>query len=188
VGRILNENKDSRSLGFVRTIESNRAAGHQVKRRLSEQGQVSDGVTVFTDGAPGLRCLLMSALPKATHILDWSHLTRRLKVLKRVLFGKEAINQFPTANAHSEQQLTASSSRLFLRFKVDDVGPTLSLFDDWRQHLRRYFPAAATIVGKHGNLLLVELDQGANMYAVLGWPHVHRDNLNIFSGFRRKLL
>jgi len=96
VGKILNENKVSRSLGFVRTIESNRAAGHRLKRRLSEQGQITDGVTLFTDGDPGLRCLLMSALPKATHILDWFHLTRRLTVLKRVLFGKEAINQFPT--------------------------------------------------------------------------------------------
>jgi hypothetical protein len=96
VGRILNENKDSRSLGFVRTIESNSAAGHRLKRRMSEQGRIADGLTVFTDGDPGLRCLLMSALPKATHILDWFHLTRRLTVLKRVLFGKEAINQFPT--------------------------------------------------------------------------------------------
>ncbi len=96
VGRIISENKDSRSLGFVRTIENNRAAGHRLKRRLSEQGQISAGVAVFTDGDPGLRCLLMSALPNATHILDWFHLTRRLTVLKRVLFGQEAINQFPT--------------------------------------------------------------------------------------------
>ena len=66
---------------------------------MSEQGQISAGVTVFTDGDPGLRCLLMSALPKATHILDWFHLTRRLTVLKRVLFGQEAINQFPDRTA-----------------------------------------------------------------------------------------
>jgi hypothetical protein len=94
VGRILNENKDSRSLGFVRTIEGNSAAGHRLRQRLNELGQITDGVTVFTDGDPGLRCLLMSALPKATHILDWYHLMRRLTVLKRVLFGKEAIKQF----------------------------------------------------------------------------------------------
>ncbi len=96
VGRILYENNNSRSLGFVRTIESNSAAGHRLKQRIREQGQITDGITVFTDGDPGLRCLLMSALPKATHILDWYHLTRRLTVLKRVLLGKEAIKQFPT--------------------------------------------------------------------------------------------
>ena len=97
LGRILNENKGSRSLGFVRTIDNNAAAGHRLKQRLSEQGQISDKVTVFTDGDPGLRCLLTSALPKATHILDWYHLTRRLTVLKNVLFSKEAIKQFPTS-------------------------------------------------------------------------------------------
>ncbi len=96
VGRILNDNEDSRSLGFVRTIENNSAAGHRLKQRLSEQGQIIDGVTVFTDGDPGLRRLLLSTLPKATHILDLYHLTRRLTVLKRVLFGKEAIKQFQT--------------------------------------------------------------------------------------------
>ena len=88
VGRILNENKDPRSLGFVRTIESNRAAGHRLKQRLHEQGHhINDNITVFTDGDPGLRCLLWSAPPKATHILDWYHLTRCLTVLKRVLFA-----------------------------------------------------------------------------------------------------
>ena len=97
VGRILNENKGSRSLGFVRTIDNNVAAGHRLKQRLSEQGQISDKVTVFTDGDPGLRCLLTSALPKATHILDWYHLTLRPTVLKNVLFGKETIKQFPTS-------------------------------------------------------------------------------------------
>lgn len=63
---------------------------------MREQGQISAAVTVFTDGDPDLRSLLMSALPKATHILGWYHLTRRLTVLERVLYGKEAINQFPT--------------------------------------------------------------------------------------------
>ena len=94
VGRILCKNKASRSLGFVRSIEGNRAAGDRLKLRLSEQGPIADDVTVLTDGDPGLRCLLISALPKATHLLDWFHLTRRLTVLKRVLHGKEAIKQF----------------------------------------------------------------------------------------------
>ena len=94
VGRILGENKDSRSFGFVRSIESNGAASDRLKRRLREQGQEADNVTVLTDGDPGLRDLLMSALPNATHLLDWFHLTRRLTVLKRVLHGKEAIDQF----------------------------------------------------------------------------------------------
>lgn len=95
VGRIINKKSDSRSLGFVRAVESNQAAGHRLKTRLGECGKASTGVAVFTDGDPGLRCLLLSALPKAKHILDWFHLTRRLTVLKTILFGKEAIKHFP---------------------------------------------------------------------------------------------
>ena len=67
-----------------------------MKQRLSEQGQIPNKLNVFTDGDPGLKGILMSALPKAVHILDWFHLTRRLTVLKTVLYGKEAIKQFPT--------------------------------------------------------------------------------------------
>jgi len=63
VGRILHENNGSRSLGLERTIKSNRAVGNRLTQRLSEQGQITEGVTVFTDGDPGLRGLLMSALP-----------------------------------------------------------------------------------------------------------------------------
>jgi len=82
----------------VRSVESNSAAGDRLKRRLCEHGQVADEVTVLTDGDLGLRGLLMSALPKAAPILDWFHFTRRLTVLKRVLYGKDAIDQFPSCD------------------------------------------------------------------------------------------
>tara|TARA_E500000305_G_scaffold12793_2_gene8752 strand:+ start:435 stop:1835 length:1401 start_codon:yes stop_codon:yes gene_type:complete len=95
VGRIINKGRDSRSLGFVRAIESNQVAGHRLRQKFSEQGKVANGVSVFTDGDPGLRRLLLTALPKARHILDWYHLTRRLTVLKTILLGKEAIKHFP---------------------------------------------------------------------------------------------
>ena len=65
VGRILSENNDSRSLGFVRTIENNREAGDRLKQRIGEKGPIINPITVLTDGDPGLRDLLMSALPKA---------------------------------------------------------------------------------------------------------------------------
>ena len=78
----------------MRKIEGNSAAGHRLRRRLSEQGQITDRVTLFTHGDPGLKGLLLLAMPKITHILVWYHLTRRLTVLKRVLLGKDAIKQF----------------------------------------------------------------------------------------------
>jgi hypothetical protein len=54
VGRTLRENEDSRSFGFVRSIESNGAAVGRLKQRLSEQGPMADEVTVLSDGDPGL--------------------------------------------------------------------------------------------------------------------------------------
>lgn len=74
VGRVISKKSNSRSLGFVRAVESNRAAGHRLKKRLSECGKASTGVAVFTDGDPGLKYLLLSALPETKHILDWFHL------------------------------------------------------------------------------------------------------------------
>ncbi len=110
VGRILGDKNASRSIGFVRSLERNAAASHRLKRRVQEQGHRSDNVTVFSDGDTGLRCLQMTAFPKATHILDWYHLTRRLTVLKRVLYGEEAINQIPT-NYHDPLCKTLTSMK-----------------------------------------------------------------------------
>ena len=45
VGRILSKNKGSRSLGFVRTIDSNHAASDRLMKRLCEQGPMTDDVT-----------------------------------------------------------------------------------------------------------------------------------------------
>jgi len=55
VGRILRENNDSRSLGFVRSIDNNQVAVDRLKQRIGEQGSVTDPVTAFTDGDPGLK-------------------------------------------------------------------------------------------------------------------------------------
>ena len=96
VGRILSKNKGSRSLGFVRTLECDGVAGERLKQRLREYGTTTETVTAMTDGDTGLRGLILSALPQARPILDWFHLTRRLTVLKRVLYGEEAIDQFET--------------------------------------------------------------------------------------------
>lgn len=95
VGRILADDSSSRSVGFVRTVENNDQVRHRLQHRVAEQGHAADGVVVFTDGDPGMRLLQLSALPKATHVLDWFHLTRHLTVLKTVLNGKPAVAQLP---------------------------------------------------------------------------------------------
>jgi hypothetical protein len=51
---------------------------------------------VFTDGDRRLRDLQLCVLPKATHVLDWYHLTRRLTVLSNVVCSRQAAEQLPS--------------------------------------------------------------------------------------------
>src|SRR5215472_16233848 len=72
--------------GFVQTYDDAKP-----KRRLYEvlhaQGlQMNQEMTFLSDGDDTLRALQMEMSPKATHILDWFHLTMKLTVLGQ--FGK----------------------------------------------------------------------------------------------------
>jgi len=71
--------------GFVQTLDT------QSKRRLyevlqSQDLQMNQAITFLSDGDDKLRALQMEMSPKATHILDWFHLTMKLTVLGQ--FGK----------------------------------------------------------------------------------------------------
>src|SRR5439155_25415020 len=84
------EDEDAQSpshkrLGFVQTLDT------QSKRRLYEmlqsQGlQMNQAITFLSDGDDTLRELQLEMSPKATHILDWFHLTMKLTVLEQ--YGK----------------------------------------------------------------------------------------------------
>src|SRR5215467_16344614 len=72
--------------GFVQTYDDAKP-----KRRLHEvlhsQGlQMNQEITFLSDGNDTLRALQLEMSPKATHILDWFHLTMKLTVLGQ--FGK----------------------------------------------------------------------------------------------------
>lgn len=78
-GRRLRGTEPSRSVAFVRIVDA------EATRRV---GAMAAGATeVFTDGDTQLRQWQMTALPQATHILDWYHLRRRVDQLDRVVHG-----------------------------------------------------------------------------------------------------
>ena len=77
----------------MRTVDQHSRT--RVQRAVAEQGKTSDHLMVFTDGDSRLRDLQLCVLPKATHVLDWYHLTRRLTVLSHVVCSKEAAEQLP---------------------------------------------------------------------------------------------
>src|SRR5258705_8800115 len=93
-GRLLADDGAQSSVGFVRTVDQHSRT--RVQRAVAEQGKSSDNLMVFTDGDSRLRDLQLSVLPKATHVLDWYHLTRRLTVLSNVVCSKEAAAQLPS--------------------------------------------------------------------------------------------
>ena len=76
------------SVGFVRTVDQHSRT--RVQRAVAEQGKSSDHLMVLTDGYSRLRDLQLSVLPRATHVLDWYHLTRRLSVLRNVVCSRQA--------------------------------------------------------------------------------------------------
>src|SRR6185436_10466257 len=66
--------------GFVQTLDT------KSKRRLyevlqSQDLQMNQEITFLSDGDDKLRDLQLELSPKATHILDWFHLTMKLTVL-----------------------------------------------------------------------------------------------------------
>jgi len=76
-------------LGFVQTLDT------KPKRRLYEvlqsQGlQMNHNITFLSDGDDTLRKLQWEMSPKATHLLDWFHLTMKLTVLDQ--FGKGLVH------------------------------------------------------------------------------------------------
>src|SRR6266852_3445080 len=76
-------------LGFVQTLDT------KPKRRLYEvlqsQGlQMNHNITFLSDGDDTLRQLQLEMSPKATHLLDWFHLTMKLTVLGQ--FGKGLVH------------------------------------------------------------------------------------------------
>jgi len=75
--------------GFVQTLDT------QPKRRLYEvlhspDLQMNQEITFLSDGDDKLRALQWEMSPKATHLLDWFHLSMKLTVLGQ--FGKGLVH------------------------------------------------------------------------------------------------
>jgi hypothetical protein len=67
--------------GFVQTLDT------KSKRRLyevlrSQDFQMNQEITFLSDGDDTLRQLQLEMSPKATHLLDWHHLSMKLKLGK----------------------------------------------------------------------------------------------------------
>jgi hypothetical protein len=71
--------------GFVQTLDT-KSKRHLYEVLHSQDLQMNQEITFLSDGDDTLRHLQLEMSPKATHILDWHHLTMKLTVLGQ--YGK----------------------------------------------------------------------------------------------------
>jgi hypothetical protein len=118
-------------LGFVQTLDT------KPKRRLYEvlhsQGlQMNQKITFLSDGDDKLRELQLEMSPKATHILDWHHVTMKLTVLGQ--YGKGLVQCEAVIGAEICDQIERLKWSLWhgqvdkALGKIDDVETSIESF------------------------------------------------------------
>lgn len=87
--------------------------GALVRRSLDAVGRTKDAaLTAFTDGCPGLRCILADAGVAGPPILDWFHAAMRLQHLKQIASALPADNP---AQAEAKAVIVEKVERLHWR-------------------------------------------------------------------------
>src|SRR3989454_5029696 len=134
--------------GFVQTLDT------QSKRRLyevlqSQDLQMNQAITFLSDGDDTLRALQMEMSPKATHILDWFHLTMKLTVLDQ--FSKGLVQ----CEAVLGEQIRAQIDRLKWALwhaqvdkalgKIDDLKTSSAPFEETYARFPRLIKALAAL-------------------------------------------
>jgi len=127
--------------GFVQTYDDAKP-----KRRLHEvlhaQGlQMNQEMTFLSDGDDTLRALQIEMSPKATHILDWFHLTMKLTVLGQ--FGKGLVQ----CEAVLGEQIRDQIERLKWSLWHGQVDKALGKIDDLESAIESFEGTYARYAG-----------------------------------------
>jgi hypothetical protein len=135
--------------GFVQTYDDAKP-----KRRLHEvlhaQGlQMNQEMTFLSDGDDTLRALQMEMSPKATHILDWFHLTMKLTVLGQ--FGKGLVQCEAVLGEQIRDQIERLKWSLWhgqvdkALGKIDDLKTSIAPFEETYARFPRLIKALAEL-------------------------------------------
>jgi hypothetical protein len=119
--------------GFVQTLDT------KSKRRLyevlhSQDFQMNQEITFLSDGEDTLRHLQLEMSPKATHILDWHHLTMKLTVLGQ--YGKGLVQCEPVLGEAIQDQIERLKWALWhgqvdkALGKIDDLETSIAPFSE----------------------------------------------------------
>ena len=144
----------SKRFGFVQTLDT------KPKRRLYEvlhaQGlQMNQEMTFLSDGDDTLRALQMEMSPKATHILDWFHLTMKLTVLGQ--FGKGLVQCEAVLGEQIRDQIERLKWSLWhgqvdkALGKIDDLASSITPFNETYARFPRLVKALSELRMYIGN-------------------------------------
>src|SRR5437867_2422855 len=123
----------SKRFGFVQTLDT------KPKRRLYEvlhaQGlQMNQEITFLSDGDDTLRALQLEMSPKATHILDWFHLTMKLTGLEQ--YGKGLVQCEAALGEEIREKIARLKWSLWhgqvdkALGKIDDLASSITPFNE----------------------------------------------------------
>jgi hypothetical protein len=129
----------SKRFGFVQTLAT------KPKRRLYEvlhsQGlQMNQDIAFLSDGNDTLRELQIEMSPKATHILDWFHLTMKLTVLEQ--YGKGLVH----CEAAVGEEIREKIARLKWSLWHGQVDKALSKIDDLESAIAPFNETYASVI------------------------------------------
>src|SRR6266446_9942492 len=148
----------SKRFGFVQTLDT------KPKRRLYEvlqsQGlQMNQDMTFLSDGNDTLRELHLEMSPKATHILDWFHLTMKLTVLEQ--YGKGLVPCEAALGEKIREKIARLKWSLWYGQvdkalgKIDDLASSIAPFNGTYArftHLVKALSALRTYIGNNRSL------------------------------------
>ena len=149
----------SKRFGFVQTLDT------KPKRRLYEvrhsQGvQMNQDIAFLSDGNDTLRALQLEMSPKATHILDWFHLTMKLTVLDQ--YGKGLVQCEAVLGEGRREKIARLKWSLWhgqvdkALGKVDDLASSIAPFSETYARftpLRKALSELRTYIGNNRHLI-----------------------------------
>jgi hypothetical protein len=166
----------SKRFGFVQTLDT------KPKRRLYEvlhaQGlQMNQDIAFLSDGDDTLRALQLEMSPKATHILDWFHLTMKLTILEQ--YGKGLVQCEAALGEEIREKIARLKWSLWhgqvdkALGKIDDLASAIAPFNGTYARFNSLVKALSTLRTYIGN----------NRHLIPNYGQRYHDGEAIATGF-----
>jgi hypothetical protein len=162
--------------GFVQTLDT------KSKRRLyevlhSQDVQMNQAITFLSDGDDKLRALQLEMSPKATHLLDWHHVTMKLTVLGQ--YGKGLVH----CDTVLGEAIGEKIDRLKWSLWHGQVDKALGKIDDLEISIESFKETYARYAGLVKALAELRTYIGNNRHLIPNYGERYRNGEPIATGF-----